>query len=82
MSNGTVTMTVSQFEDIQEFAQRLPMLRQQISDTQLLDQCQTALNALVQTVTAAAVALVPDPPSTPPETEADEPADPMDENAQ
>jgi len=55
-------MTKEEFDKLKEFAQRLPVIRLQVADGQLLDQCEQALAALVEKVDeyfAAADAMVP-----------------------
>lgn len=41
-------MTKEEFEKVKEFLAELPLLRQQVSDTQLLDRCQQALHDLIE----------------------------------
>jgi len=41
-------MTREEFENIKEFAGRLPELRHQVADGQLLDRCEHALNDLIE----------------------------------
>lgn len=54
-------------EDAQKFAQQLPRLRQQVSDTGLLDLCQSYLNMLVGQMQDSNVQLGPRPEQQPSE---------------
>lgn len=53
-------MIESRYEEIVEFCQELPMLRQKVSDIPLLDECQAALVELL--VLTKDAPLEPDPP--------------------
>jgi hypothetical protein len=52
-------MTESEHQEIVDFTNNLPTLRQQVSDRELLDRCQTYLNELLDL--SKDVPLQPDP---------------------
>lgn len=55
-------------DECTEFTQKLPQLRQQVSDSGLLDQCQTYLSMLIQQMADSNVDLGPRPqPEAPPD---------------
>lgn len=53
-------MLESRYQEIEDFAEKLPILRMQVSDIPLLDECQAALNELLEL--SKDDALEPDPP--------------------
>jgi hypothetical protein len=60
-------MYQSEFDAIEKFATNLSMLRQQVSDQQLLDSCQKYLGDLVGLCKYANAPLEADPPPAPSE---------------
>jgi hypothetical protein len=54
------------FKEIEAFVGRLPMLRQTLSDGQLLDSCQSHLSAFIALVKEKNIPLDPAPPPAAP----------------